>query len=141
MPDEKVRRPACHGPSVKGFKEREQERRFAGREHEGRHHVARPMRPEIDPRPGDGEGDKKIEPTSAPKEKGENDCNGHVIGHMAGGERRTRPFAIARFGIANFRLLEQGEKCRARRFQLYHSHGLHLFRSTAIDKFFQHADR
>src|SRR5262245_13178732 len=135
MPGEKVLRPACHDRAEKDLKEREQERRFASREEERRHHIAQPVGPEIGRRPRDGKANKKRETTPAQEEKGENDCNGHVIGYMAGRKRRTRPISIARFGIANFWLLEEGKKCRARRFQLHHPHGLHLFRSTPIDKF------
>src|ERR1700730_10969544 len=40
-------------------------------------------------------------------------------------------------GITNLRLLEQGQKFRARLLQFDHAHSLHLFRAGTIDRLFE----
>src|SRR5471030_2422886 len=102
MPNEKLRRPARGGPTIERLEEREEERGFAGGQEESREHITRPVRAEINPRPGDGRRKQEIEPSPASEEKGEDEGNGHVVRYMARGKRWTRAVAIAVAGIANF---------------------------------------
>src|SRR5450432_3435912 len=109
MPDEKLRRPARAGATIEPLEEREEERGFADGQEKSREHVARPMRAEINPRPGDGRGQQEIEPSPAPEEKGEDNGNAYIVRDMTGGKGRTRAVAIAVVGIANLHPFEEGK--------------------------------
>ena len=134
MPDEKLGRPAREGATINRLEEREEERGFAGGQEKSREHVARPVRAEVNPRPGDGRGHQKIKPSPAPEEKGEDNGNAHIVRDMTGGKRRTRAVAIAIVGIANLHPFKEGKKFRACLGQFHHPDTLDLFRPAAIDK-------
>src|SRR5262245_55186897 len=137
MSEEKLRSESRHQPPVEDFQKGEQESRFANGEQEGCGHIARPMCPQIDARPGYGGRNKEISPTPAPEEKRKNDRNSRIIHDVTRWKRRARPLSVARVGIADCYGLENSDKFWPRPCHLHHPHTFHLFRTTSIDEFFQ----
>jgi len=128
------RQPAGNDFLPRQFAQGEYEKGFAGREENGGGDVARPMRAEINPRPGDGRRQKEIEPAPAPEKQKADRADDHVIRHVARGKRGSRFVAVGFVRISNRWFLEQGEELRTRSFQLHHAHSLHLFGPATIDR-------
>jgi hypothetical protein len=77
----------------------------------------------------------KIEPTPAPKEKVRMTA---TVRYRPHGRRENGPDRLIALQTAVLTL--KTVRNAGASFQLHHPHGLHLFQSTAIDKFFS-ADR
>ena len=83
MSGEKFRSPVRGCLSIKHFQEREKKSGFTQGEEKGGDQITRPMRAEVNPRPGDSGGNYKIKPAPAPEKKGQDQGDSRVVGDVS----------------------------------------------------------
>src|SRR5262249_58611392 len=104
-----------------------EEQCFTDSQKERGHHVAGPMRTQVNPRITNRRGDKPVEPAPAPVKQGKVCGSNGVVYNVSRRERSSRAGTIRGIGKLNDRFLEEGKELRTRFLQLHHAHTLDLF--------------
>ena len=110
------------------LKEGEQKQRFGDSEKERRHHVAGPMRAQVNSRISNRQSDKPVQPAAATVKQSKIRRDNCVVYSVPRWKRWSRAGPVGRIRKPNGRFLEQRQEFRTRFLQLHHPHGLHLFR-------------
>lgn len=110
------------------LKEGEQKQCFGDSEKERRHHVAGPMRAQVNSRISNRQSDKPVQPAAATVKQSKIRRGNCVVYSVPRWKRWSRAGPVGRIRKPNGRFLEQRQEFRTRFLQLHHPHGLHLFR-------------
>src|SRR6266446_3529047 len=98
----------CDSPEY--LKEAQQKQCFTNSEKERRHHVAGPMRAQVNSRISNRQSDKPVQPAAAPVKQSKIRCGDRVVYSVSRRKRWSRAGAIRGIRKPNDRFLEKGKK-------------------------------
>src|SRR5215831_21129187 len=100
--------PRCDSPDE--LKDAEQKQCFTDSEKERCHHVAGPMRAQVNPRISNRQSNKPVQPAAAPVKQSKIRRGDRVVHRMPRGKRWSRARAVEGIRKANNRFFKKGKK-------------------------------